>query len=175
VEAERYREEDKVGIVVRTATEVEARAVGLGPGGGAVVVGLSRASPWRDVAGGKHSRAGLVYGDLITSVDGKPVAHPQVVLDAIRGHEPGGTMPVELVRAGERRTVELPVSKRASEVREFSIPLLFSYTSDRGKSETWILLGIYKHESTQAASRTRILWIIHFGAGDADRLEEVRS
>ncbi|MFQ5517227.1 MAG: RNA polymerase sigma factor, partial [Acidimicrobiia bacterium] len=58
-ETERFREEDRVGVVVRTATEVEARAVGLGPGGGAVVVGLSRTSPWRE--------AGLRFGDLIVA------------------------------------------------------------------------------------------------------------
>ena len=37
----------------------EARAAGLGPGGGAVVVGLSERSPWR--------AAGLRFGDLIVA------------------------------------------------------------------------------------------------------------
>src|SRR5258705_397212 len=45
--APKLREEQRVGVVVRAATEVEARAAGLGPGGGAVVIGLARTSPWR--------------------------------------------------------------------------------------------------------------------------------
>jgi predicted metalloprotease with PDZ domain len=174
-QSERYREEDKVGVVVRTATEVEARAAGLGPGGGAVVVGLSRASPWRSVESGEHAREGLMFGDLITAVDGAPVAHPQVVIDAIRAHKPDEKMHVTFVRAGATRTLDLFVSRRASELREVSIPILYSYRDDRGHVETSFLLGLYKYEHTKTAWRTRILWIIHFGGGEADRLEEERS
>jgi hypothetical protein len=174
-ESERFREEDKVGVVVRTATEVEARAAGLGPGGGAVVVGLSRASPWRTVAGGEHARKGLEFGDLITAVDGTAVAHPQVVIDAIRAHKPDEKMKVQFVRAGAVRTLDLFVSRRASEVREVSIPILFSYRDDRGHTETSVLLGLYKYEHTKTAWRSRFFWVIHFGGGEADRLEEERS
>ena len=174
-ETERFREEEKIGIVVRTATEVEARAAGLGPGGGAVVVGLARGSPWREVRAGEDARAGLVYGDLIASIGGAEVSHPQVLIDAIRARDEGDEVEVGFHREGEMRTLALPVSARASHVREVSIPVLFNYTSDRGHSETSILLGLYKHERTRAAWRTRILWIIRFGAGDSDRLEEVRS
>jgi S1-C subfamily serine protease len=55
---QRYREEQKVGIVVRNASEVEAHQAGLTRGEGTVVVGLARRSPWR--------QAGLQLGDLIT-------------------------------------------------------------------------------------------------------------
>src|SRR5205085_1531832 len=71
----RFREDAKVGVVLRTATEVEARAADLGPGGGAVIVGLARASPWRG--------AGLVFGDLVMKVDGESVAHPEVLRAAM--------------------------------------------------------------------------------------------
>ncbi|MCE9635713.1 MAG: S1C family serine protease, partial [Planctomycetes bacterium] len=39
--AERFREEKRIGVVLRTATEVEARGAALGPGAGAVIVGLA--------------------------------------------------------------------------------------------------------------------------------------
>ncbi len=172
--AERFREEDKVGIVVRTATEVEARAAGLGPGGGAVVVGLSRSSPWREVKG-EDAHAGLVFGDLVARADGADIAHPQVLIDAIRAKERSSRMKLEIWRGPEHRTLELPVSARDRETREVSIPLLYSYTNDRGKSETSVLFGLYKHEKTKAAWRTRLLWLISFGRGDSDRLEEERS
>jgi hypothetical protein len=116
-----------------------------------------------------------VYGDLITAIDGAQVAHPQVLIDAIRSHERGDEVRVDFLREGRPVALDLPVSARASQLREISIPILFNYTFDRGHSETSILFGLYKHESTNAAWSTRILWIIRFGAGDADRLQEVRS
>jgi len=163
-DSERFREDARVGVVLRTATEVEARAADLGPGGGAVVVGLSAASPWRT--------AGVRYMDLVRSIAGEPVAHPQVVLDEIRKAPEDGRLELVIVREG--RTIELSpaVSKRAGELREIDIPLLYSYTSDRGRTETSILFGLYLHESTRAAWRTRILWFLDFSGGDADRLEE---
>lgn len=161
---ERFREEQKVGVVVRTATEVEARAVGLGPGGGAVVVGLSRASPWR--------AAGIRYEDLVFQVDGVPVDHPQVLLEAIRARESGTKLKLSVTREGHVRTVEAPIGRREQELREFRIPLLYSYSRSRGRSETSVLFGLYGHESTSAAWRTRLLWLITFSGGDADALVE---
>jgi C-terminal processing protease CtpA/Prc len=163
----RYREEDKVGVVVRSATEVEARAADLGPGGGAVVVGLARGSPWR--------KDGLVYGDLVTAVRGIPCAHPEVLLEAIRTTGKDSTLPLDVLREGRKIHFEAHVSRRETEMSEFSIPLLYSYSNDRGHHETSVLLGIYKHESTKAAWKTRLLWFISFSGGDSDRLEQEKS
>jgi C-terminal processing protease CtpA/Prc len=165
-EAPRLREEERVGVVVRAATEVEARAAGLGPGGGAVVVGLSAASPWR--------AAGLAFGDLIVSIDGREVAHPQVVLDAIRAAAKDATLRVEFVRDGERRAVDARVSRRASQIRHIHVPVVFSYDADRGAVEWSALLGLVDYESTIAAWRLRLLWLFKIGGGDADRLVEER-
>jgi membrane-associated protease RseP (regulator of RpoE activity) len=161
----RLREEDKVGVVLRSATEVEARAAGLGPGGGAVVVGLSAASPWR--------AAGLRFGDLLTSVDGVEVAHPQVVLDAVRAAEKEQVLHVEFARAGAKQTIDAPVSARAAEVSTIDVPILFSYESDRGDCEWSALLGLVSYRSTIAAWEMRLLWLLKFGAGDSGRLVEV--
>jgi C-terminal processing protease CtpA/Prc len=165
--AVRYREDQKVGVVVRSATEVEARAAGLGPGGGAVVVGLASGSPWR--------KDGLVYGDLVTAVRGIPCAHPEVLLEAIRATGKDSTLPLDVLRDGRKIHFEAHVSRRETEVSEISIPLLYSYSNDRGHHETSVLLGIYKHESTKAAWKTRILWFISFSGGDSDRLEQEKS
>lgn len=162
-DAARYREEQRVGVVVRTATEFEARGAGLGPGGGAVIVGLSARSPWR--------AAGLRFGDLLAAVDDRPLAHPQDLLNALR--EPDRErIALTFVRDGERRTVDAPLSRREQELQSIDLPLLFSYEAERGRSEWSMLLGLLHYESTAAAWRFRLLWLIGFGGGDADRLLE---
>jgi C-terminal processing protease CtpA/Prc len=164
-EVRRVREEQRVGVVLRTATEVEARAAGLGPGGGAVVVGLAKRSPWR--------AAGIRFGDLILAVDGVEVSDPSVVLERIRGA--GDRMTVEFDRDGEPMAIEAPLTRREQELRELFLPPLVDHESSRGKSDTSILLGLFRYESTMAAWRVRLLWFIWFGGGDADELLEVDS
>jgi len=164
--AVRLREELRVGVVLRSPTEVEARAAGLAPGAGAVVVGLAEESPWR--------AAGVRFEDLILAVDGHAVAHPQVVLDLVRSAEPDAKLRLSIARGPERLEIEAAVSERESETSHVMIPLLFSYERSRGASETSILLGLLRFRSTAAAWDTRILWFISFGGGDADKLEPVR-
>lgn len=163
--SERVRESLRVGVVLRTATEVEARAAGLGPGGGAVVVGLTRESPWR--------KTGIVFGDLIRAVDGVEVAHPDVVLERIRAAPEDGELELEIVRAGARLTLRSPLSRREQELTKFSIPLLFHYEKERDQSSTSVLFGLFRYERTPAAWRLRLLWLIRLSGGDADRLESL--
>jgi C-terminal processing protease CtpA/Prc len=162
--AERWREEERVGVVLRTATENEARRVGLGPGGGAVVIGLSHGSPWR--------KAGVRFGDLLVTVDGAPVAHPQDVLDAVRRPD-AESLHLDLRRDGVELAFDAPLSHRASTMHEIYVPLLFEYEADRGRSGWSVLLGLVGYDGTVAAWRMRLLWLITFGGGDADRLLEV--
>lgn len=164
--AERFREEQRVGVVLRTATEVEARAASLGPGGGAVIVGLSHQSPWRAV--------GLRFGDLLTAVAGRSVAHPQDVLTALRDPEVE-TVRIDYLRNGTLQHVDAPLSQRNRDLTEVTVPALFYYSSDRGSSEVSMLLGIVNYRSTAAAWRFRLFWFIAFGAGDTDQLLEVGS
>ncbi|MEM7309414.1 MAG: hypothetical protein AAF682_22215 [Planctomycetota bacterium] len=160
---ERFREEERVGIVVRTATETEARGAGLPPGAGAVVVGLSRESPWR--------AAGLKFGDLLVAADGAPVRHPAVVLQAARGG--GDRVRLEGLRGGTPFELDAPLSRRVHELQSVSVPLLFSYENQRGTRTLSAVLGLLHWRRTSAAWRLRLLWVISMGGGDADRLREV--
>ncbi len=162
-----FREEEKVGLVLRTATEVESRAAGLGPGGGAVVIGLSKASPWR--------AAGIKFRDLIVEVDGRPVAHPQVLLEAIRTKEVGDKLDLLVFRNNDRFETKAHLTTRDSEFESFSIPILFSYESKGEVSDTSLLFGLFGYEQTAAAWEVTLLWFITFGGGDSDELEEVDS
>ena len=165
--AERFREEQRAGVVLRTATEVEAREAGLAPGAGAVLVGMSKASPLRTT--------GLRFGDLIVEIDGEPVEHPRVVIQAITGAKKRAKLDVVYVRDGERSKARVPVTSRATQWREFSIPLIYSYERDRGRTEVSALLSLFRYESTEAAWRLRLLWLIRLSGGKADRLREVDS
>lgn len=163
-DTERFREEQRVGVVLRTATEVESRRAGLGPGGGAVVVGLSARSPWRD--------AGIEFEDMVVSVDAVDVSHPQVVLEAIRNAE-GEELDLVVLRGEEPMEVSAALTSRESELQSLTIPLIYSYERDRGRSSWSFLFGLFSHESTEAAWEFGFLWLFSFGGGDADRLEEV--
>ena len=164
--AERYREDQRVGVVFRTATEVEARAAGLGPGAGAVLVGMSARSPWR--------RAGLRFEDLVVAVNGSALTHPQQLLTAIREADEE-TLQLSYSRAGTMRTVTAPLTRRSTSLNEFSVPLLFNYEADRGRREWSVLLGLVSYRSTAAAWRFRLMWLIGIGGGDADELQEAGS
>lgn len=165
--AERFREEERVGIVIRTATEVEARAAGLSPGGGAVVVGLSRRSPWRD--------AGLRFNDLIASVNGEAVAHPQSVIAAIARADSDATLALDIVRDGEPMPMNAPISRREQGLRGFTIPVIFSHENDRGTSDTSLLFGLLGYKSTAVAWEFRLLWFIRLTGGEAERLQTVEG
>lgn len=166
IAAARLREDQRAGIVVRAATEVEARAARLAPGAGAVVVGMTRESPWR--------AAGLRFEDLIVSVDGTPVAAPDVLIRSVLTAE-GDTLRLGLLRGGETLELTAPLSRRAQELHEISFPFLFSYERQREESETRALLGLFQLRRTPAAWSLRLLWFIRFSGGDSDRLVEVDS
>ena len=162
---QRLREEDRVGVVLRTATEVEARAAGLGPGAGAVLVGLAASSPWRD--------SDLVFGDLITAVDGATVASPEVLLDAIRRAEPRARLALTVWREGNWIEADAAVSRRVTAVSDVSLPLVFSYER-RGPRRSWsAIIGLVRWESSASAWRLRLLWLFNLSGGETDRLQEL--
>ncbi len=164
-----FEETEHVGIVLRSATEVEAHRAGLAPGAGAVVIGLSKASPWRS--------AGVTFEDLIVSVNGAPLRAPQALLDLIRETQPGKSLDLELAGDAGReppRAVRGRVSSRERAFHRIHIPLVFRCErTGTGRSEWSFLLGLFAFERTPVAWRGRFLWLIDFGRGDTDRLVEL--
>ncbi len=69
------------------------------PGGGARVLGVIPGSP--------ADRAGIREGDVIVAVDGEPVRELFDLTFRVGQHRPGDTGPVEVLRDGERVTLEV--------------------------------------------------------------------
>jgi putative serine protease PepD len=66
--------------------------------------------------GGPAARAGLrgstTNGDVIVSIDGRPVRDPNDVSAAIENKRPGDTVQVEVLRDGQRRTIDVELGTR---------------------------------------------------------------
>ena len=60
-------------------------------------------------------RAGIQPGDIVLKVDGKDVTPDQTLSFLVANISPGTRIPVELVRNGERRRLDVTVGKRPSE------------------------------------------------------------
>ena len=65
--------------------------------------------------GGAAAKAGIQAGDVIVRIDGKEVTPEQTLSFIVANIEPGKRIPIELVRRGERRTVNVTVGTRPSE------------------------------------------------------------
>jgi len=84
------------GQTVRTAA---------GKGTGVLVVSIERGSP--------AESAGLLQGDIIASVDGKPITSIDGLLRALARHAVGATLDVGVQRAGDPRTLSVRTREAA--------------------------------------------------------------
>jgi len=66
------------------------------------------------VRGSPADKAGIVSGDVLTSVDGAAVASPTDVLRAVGGHAAGETVTVVVRRGGQTRSVSVTLAVRPS-------------------------------------------------------------
>ncbi|MGH7663426.1 MAG: Do family serine endopeptidase [Gemmatimonadaceae bacterium] len=94
-----------LGVAINDVDAVDARAAGLEEIRGVQVEGFSgEDSPAR--------AAGIEPGDIIVGVNGQPVDRVSALQRAIRTHEPGSTITLDLMRFGERRTVSVKLGER---------------------------------------------------------------
>jgi S1-C subfamily serine protease len=95
-----------LGLVPGDVTPSLQERLGLDRDRGVVVLDVT--------AGGPADAAGIAPGDLVVGIDSRPVDTAEDLLAALRMLEPGQTVPVELVRAGQEQTVQVTVSQRPS-------------------------------------------------------------
>jgi serine protease Do len=66
-------------------------------------------------AGGPAARAGIEQGDIVLSVAGKPVTPDQTLAYLVSQQPLGSRIPVEVLRNGQRRTLNVQVAERPTE------------------------------------------------------------
>lgn len=96
-----------LGVGIRDLEEVEARAFRLGAARG-VLVRTVEAKPARD--------AGLRAGDVIVSVDGRPVADTTELIQNISSRKPGDKVQLGIVRRGESIDKTVTLGDRSEEL-----------------------------------------------------------
>ena len=78
--------------------------LGLTQRGGLLVVGVEAGSP--------AGRGGVIVGDIVATLDGQPVEDTEDLLALLTGERVGRSVPVQVVRGGEPRTLEVTVGER---------------------------------------------------------------
>lgn len=114
----RREAEGFLGVTVSPITKEVMEVAGIDHG---VLVGSMK-------DGSPAAKAGLLPGDVITSIDGKDVRTPDHLLEAIRSRKPGDAIGVVYYRAGKRAEATITLAARPEErrrpegMRRFEIP-----------------------------------------------------
>lgn len=90
------------GQARRTVLGAELERTGRSAGGGVRLVAVAD--------GGPAARAGLRAGDLLTSLDGRPLQQPLDVIALVRKHPPGAVVSVEYRRGGASDRVSVTLA-----------------------------------------------------------------
>jgi S1-C subfamily serine protease len=93
-----------MGVSAVSITPDIQQQLGLQQSSGALIQEVGAGSP--------AEKAGIKPGDVITAVDGKPIHTPEDLIALIRGHHPGDTVQVTLVRDGAQQNVSVALTER---------------------------------------------------------------
>ena len=93
-----------IGVELQALTPALAESFHLGTLAGAIINGV--------VSGGPADKAGAKPGDVLLSIDGKPIADPQGVLNAVTGIAPGTTAQMKIKRKGQDMELAVTVGRR---------------------------------------------------------------
>src|SRR5438270_5383334 len=96
-----------LGVSLQPVDEDLAPALGIPKDSGELVRSV--------VPGAPGARAGLVQGDVIVRVDGKPVTPDQTVSYLVANTPVGARVPLEIIRGGKHATVTVMVAERPTE------------------------------------------------------------
>ncbi len=98
-----YPAEGFLGVSIGDLTEEQKERHDLE--GGAYVEEVTEGTP--------AEKAGIKEGDIITAFDGKPVGDGDDLYQKIRKSEPGKKLPIEILRRGERKSLNVTLVERS--------------------------------------------------------------
>jgi serine protease Do len=96
-----------LGVLLEPLTQDMAEELKLESKKGALIAGVEK--------GGPAAQAGLKPGDVIVSVEGKPINDPTQLTRAVGQHQPGSTVRMEVFREGKKLGFELKLAQRPDE------------------------------------------------------------
>ncbi len=92
-----------LGVQIQKVSTEIAGSLGLDEAAGALVVDPQD--------GGPAAKAGIRAGDVITEVDGEPVADPRALARMIADYDPQATVTLTLIRDGSQQTMTVTLGK----------------------------------------------------------------
>jgi serine protease Do len=95
-----------IGVSLERIESEAAEALGLERNRGELINSVTR--------GGPAERAGIQEGDVVVTVAGKPVTPDASLAFLISQQQIGSRVPMEVVRQGQRRTVQVQIAERPS-------------------------------------------------------------
>src|SRR5882757_5618139 len=98
-----------IGVRIQQVTPEIAEGMGLPTTQGALVAGVT--------GGGPAAKAGLVNGDLITVLDGKPVPDDRALPRIVPDTPIGKTVNMDVLRKSRKQTLKITVQKLADDAR----------------------------------------------------------
>lgn len=99
-----------LGIGIQEVTKELAESFGLKQTSGALIAGVEKNSP--------AEKGGLEAGDIIFKFDGKPITTSSDLPRVVAATKPGKVVPVEIVRKGANKTLQLGVGEMPNEQGE---------------------------------------------------------
>ena len=69
-------------------------------------------------AGGAGDDAGLKAGDIITALNGIPVASSSALVASVRGHQPGDVVTITYIRDGNTEKTDVTLDSDGGELSE---------------------------------------------------------
>ncbi len=99
-----------LGVAIQELTKELAESFGMKNTNGALVAGVEKNSP--------AEKGGLVSGDVITKFDSKVITTSGDLPRAVGATKPGKTVPVEILRKGNIKTVNVNVGEMPTDTAE---------------------------------------------------------
>jgi S1-C subfamily serine protease len=102
-----------LGIMTQPLTPETKSQLNIDTNEGVVVTDVRSGTP--------ASKAGIRRGDVITKVDGKAIANPEELRDAVRALRPGQEVTVSIARGGKNQEIKVRPEEASGDLR-FGLP-----------------------------------------------------